>query len=113
MSGGGAVLRVLVEPRPHDPDIWVAECLETGYIATGLGYSEAREGILEILRAEIAAADEAGRVFAQARVPDDLERRWEAVTREHPAQSVPLFPGERKPPGRVVSGQVAVARSPR
>ncbi len=33
-------LRVLLEPRKNDPNIWVATCLETGFVATGLGYDE-------------------------------------------------------------------------
>jgi hypothetical protein len=111
---GGAVLRVLIESRPHDPDVWVAECLETGFVATGLGYNEAREGILEILRTETKYAHENGRTLTgRMPVPTVLEERWETVTRDHPAQTIPLFPAGKKPAGRVTDRQVAVARAVR
>lgn len=41
-----------MEPRENDQNIWVATCLETGYVVTGLGYEEAKENALEVLRTE-------------------------------------------------------------
>ena len=104
--------RVLLEPRQSEPNIWVAECLETGFIATGVGYDEAREGILETLRREAVYARENGRSLARRPTPVDLEERWETVTRGHPPTTIELFPEERKRPGRVTAVEhVAVARS--
>lgn len=106
-----AVLRVLLEPRSDDPNIWVATCLETRYVATGLGYAEARENILDILRNEIVYATENERKMTlRLPVPNDLERKWEAAISEHPAETIPIFNApEKKPPARVK--QVAVARA--
>lgn len=102
-------LRVLLEPRQSDPNIWVANCLETGFVTTGLGYDEAREGILEILRTEVLYAGEHGRKLrTRSPIPANLEARWEAVIREYPAQTIPLFPElKKKQPGRVRAVEVA------
>ena len=75
------------------PNIWVATCLETGYIATGLGYNEARDNVLNVLRTETIYAQENGRKLrTRSPIPAVLEKKWETVTREHPPQTIPLFP---------------------
>jgi hypothetical protein len=109
------VLRVLMEPRDSDPNIWVATSLETGYVATGLGYDEAKENILEALRTETLYAQENGRKLkARSPIPAVLEKKWETVTSEHPPESIDLFPPEKKRPGRVThKSSVFVARAVR
>jgi hypothetical protein len=111
-----SILRVLLEPREKDHNIWIATCLETGYVATGLGYAEARENILEILRNEVTYAAENGRKLTlQSPIPAVLEQKWEAVISERPPETIPLFSQQpsptpdKKPPARVK--QVAVARA--
>ena len=110
-----STLRVLLEPRQSDPNIWVANCLETGFITTGLGYDEARKSILEVLRTEILYARENGKKLrTRSPIPAVLEKKWETVTSEHPAESINLFPPEKKRPRRVAhEGCVAVARAVR
>jgi hypothetical protein len=111
-----SILRVLLEPRPNDPNIWVATCLETGYIATGLGYNEARENIFELLRNEVIYAAENNRKLTRrSPIPAVLERKWEAVISEHPAETVQLFPEPTAPPKKPVGSvkQVSVARTVR
>lgn len=109
-------LRVLLEPRLSDPNIWVATCLETGYIATGLGYDEAREAILTTLRNEVLYAQGNSRkLTTRSPIPVELENRWNKATSKHPPERIPLFPQpERKPPGRVTKiKHVAMARAVR
>lgn len=109
-------LRVLLEPRTNDQNIWVATCLENGYIATGLGYDEARDNILDLLRTEYIYANENGRKLeTRANVSPVLEQKWKIATSEHPPITQPLFPPEKKPAGRVTTAdrQVAVARAVR
>ena len=108
-------IRVLLEPRQSDQNIWVATCLETGYITTGLGYDEARESILETLRIEITYARGNGRQLrTRSPIPAVLENKWETVTSEHPPERIQLFPPEKKRPGRVTQqGSVSVARAVR
>jgi hypothetical protein len=110
-----SVLRVLLEPREKDHNIWIATCLETGYVATGLGYAEARENIFEVLRNEVTYATENGRrITVRSVVPDLLEKKWEKVISEHPPETIPLFSSpspDKKPPARVK--QVSVARAVR
>lgn len=107
------ILRVLISPRQSDPRIWVAQCLETGFVTTGVGHDEAQEGILEVLRTETAYAQENGVALARVSpIPAELEQEWELVTRDHPPQTFQLFPPERKPPSRVGGiKQVEVARA--
>jgi hypothetical protein len=110
------ILRVLLEPRENDQNIWVATCLENGYVCTGLGYDEARDNILDLLRTEVIYANENGRKLGtRAQVPPVLEQKWKIATSEHPPTTQPLFPPEKKPVGRVTSSdrQVAVARAVR
>ena len=110
-------LRVLLEPRQSDPNIWVANCLETGYVTTGLGYDEARESILDVLRSEYLYAGEHNRKLkTRSPIPANLEAKWEAVTREYPPQTIPLFPSSPdKKPSRSVgqNNSVFVARAGR
>lgn len=106
------MLRVLLEPRQSDPDIWVARCLETGDITTGLGYEEAREGILDILRTEATyAAGQSRGLDVSTSIPAELEAKWKAITRERPPETVELFPTAppKKRPGKVAA--VSMARS--
>lgn len=115
-SANRTTLRVLLEPRKNDPNIWVATCLETGYVCTGLGYDEARENILDLLRTEVTYANENGKKLAtRATIPPVLEQKWKIATREYPPITQPLFPPEKKPVGRVTvpDKQVAVARAVR
>src|SRR5229473_7596163 len=104
-----------MEPREKDQNIWVATCLETGYIATGLGYDEARENVLNVLRTETIYAQENGRKLrTRSPIPAVLEKKWETVTSERPPESIDLFPPEKKRPGRVaLKGSVSVARAVR
>ena len=104
-----------MEPRESDQNIWVATCLETGYIATGLGYDEAKKSILEALRTETVYAQENGRKLKpRSPIPAVLEKKWETVTSEHPPESVDLFPPEKKRPGSAATkGSVSVARTVR
>jgi hypothetical protein len=104
-----------MEPRENDLNIWIATCLETGYIATGLGYDEAKKNILETLRTETLYAQENGRKLKlRSPIPAVLEKKWETVTSEHPPESIDLFPPEKKRPGRVAyKGSVSVARAVR
>ena len=108
-------LRVLMEPRENDLNIWIATCLETGYIATGLGYDEAKQNMLEALRTETLYAQENGRKLkTRSPIPAVLEKKWETVTSEHPPERIQLFPPEKKRPGRVTQqGSVSVARAVR
>jgi len=110
------ILRVLLEPRENNPNIWVATCLETGYVSTGLGYDEARDNVLDLLRTEVTYAHENGRKLrTRATIPPVLEQKWKTVTSEHPPITQPLFPPEKKPAGRVTTPvrEVAVARAVR
>jgi hypothetical protein len=104
-----------MEPRENDLNIWIATCLETGYIATGLGYDEAKKSMLEALRTETLYAQENGRKLkTRSPIPAVLEKKWETVTSEHPPESLDLFPPEKKRPGRVAyKGRVSVARAVR
>ena len=108
-------LRVLLEPRENDLNIWISTCLETGYVATGLGYDEAKTNMLEALRTETLYAQENGRnLKTRSPIPAVLEKKWETVTSEHPPESIDLFPPEKKRPGRVaLKGSVSVARAVR
>ncbi len=110
-----STLRVLLEPRQSDPNIWVANCLETGFVTTGLGYDEARESILEVLRTEILYARGNGkRLRTRSTISAALEKKWKTVTSEHPPESINLFPPEKKRPGRAThEGSVSVARAVR
>lgn len=104
-----------MEPREADLNIWVATCLETGFIATGLGYDEAKENILEALRTETLYAQENGRKLkVRSPIPAVLEKKWETVTSEHPPESIDLFPPGKKRPGQVAhKGSVSLARAVR
>ena len=108
-------LRVLMEPRENDLNIWISTCLETGYITTGLGYDEAKENMLEALRTETLYAQENGRKLkTRSPIPAVLEKKWETVTSERPPESIDLFPPEKKRPGRIAhKGSVSVARAVR
>lgn len=54
------ILTVIISPRVSDPRIFVAECLETEFVTTGVGYDEARDSILKVLRTETLYAREKG-----------------------------------------------------
>jgi hypothetical protein len=104
----GGSIRVILEPRTSDPNIWVARCLETGDVTTGLGYEEAREGILDILRTESRhAADQGRSLDFIEHVPAELESKWKAVTSERAPEIVQLFPPPKKRPTRAADVQVA------
>ena len=106
-----------MEPREGDPNIWIASCLETGYVTSGLGYAEAKENMLEVLRTETLYAQENGRKLrTKSPIPAALEKKWETVTRDNPPQTVLLFPEEshKRPAGRVTHQEsVTVARAVR
>jgi len=115
-SSTTTIFRVLLETRGNDPNIWVATCLENGYVATGLGYDEARDNIIDLLRTEVIYANENGRKLGtRATIPSALEQKWKIATSEYPPTTQPLFPPEKKPAGRVTAPerQVAVARAVR
>jgi len=46
------IFTITLEPRSDDYKIWVARCLETGWVATGAGKDEARQLMLEIIDRE-------------------------------------------------------------
>lgn len=88
-------LRVLIEPKKTDPRVWIATCLETGYVASGVGCQSARDQMLEILRAEWSYALQHNKLNQFFRViPKSLEDRWEAVTRDNPPKRIRLFEPE-------------------
>ena len=89
-------LRVLIEPSGTKKGVWVAHCLETGYVATGNSDAGARDQMLGILREEVSYArkhNNMGAIFRKSPIPQDLLDRWETAIREHPPKEVALFPG--------------------
>ena len=88
-------LRVLSSPKTSNPDVWVATCLETGYVAAGHTYEEARDQMLEILRGEVMFARKNNNMGGLFRpIPQELIDRWEAAIRDNPPEELSLFPDQ-------------------
>ena len=103
MEADTSILRVLLEPRASDTSIWIATCLETGYVLNGRGLLEAREAILEALRDD-ANEHDGDLAHAYRPVSAELEAKWENAVREYSPEEIELFPPDgpdKKSPGRV------------
>jgi hypothetical protein len=84
--------RILVEPKGNT-DKFVARCLDTGFVSVGKSYESAAEQMLDILRTEIVHALKTNNVSSLFRpVPQNLQQRWEELTREYPPKTVSIFP---------------------
>ena len=100
-SGEGVVsrrdsfLRVLIEPKEKKELVWIATCLETGYVASGKTPSGARDEMFEILRHGYLYAVEHNNMRAFYRstaIPQDLLDRWKDAIRGKRPKRIPLFP---------------------
>lgn len=89
MSQQDGFLRVLIEPKEKRQLVWIATCLETGYVASGNSCEIARDEMLSILREEYLYAKEHNNLRALFRttiVPQTLLDRWEKAIRENPPE---------------------------
>ena len=95
MSQQDGFLRVLIEPKEKRQLVWIATCLETGYVASGDTCEAARDEMLSILREEYLYAKKHNNLralFRSTAVPQTLLDRWEKAIRENPPKFISLFP---------------------
>jgi len=89
-------LRVLIEPKEKQGAfVWIATCLETGFIASARDRDGARDEMLSILREEYLYAKKHNNLralFRTTAVPQTLLDRWEKAIRENPPKFISLFP---------------------
>jgi hypothetical protein len=96
VSQGDGFLRVLLEPKEkRGLTVWIATCLETGYVASGKTADRARDEMLAVLREEYTYAKKHNNLralFRSAAIPQSLLDRWKDAIRVTPPQTVLLFP---------------------
>jgi len=93
-------LRVLIEPKEKQALVWIATCLETGYVASANSCEAARDEMLSVLREEYVYARRHNNLrafFRSTAVPQELLDRWKDAISDEPAKRIPLFPEESQP----------------
>lgn len=85
--------RVLITPKKDQSGIWVAHCLETGYVTSAYSFDRARDMMLNVLREEYLFARKHNNMNSLFRpIPQELLDQWEEVTNELGVEQVSLFP---------------------
>ncbi len=100
MSQQDGFLRVLIEPKEKDGVVWIATCLETGYVASGRDWDGARDEMLSVLREEYLYAQKHNNLralFRTTAIPQTLLDRWKDAISVKPPKRVPLFPEGNQP----------------
>ena len=100
MSQQDGFLRVLIEPKEKQALVWIATCLETGYVASANSCEAARDEMLSVLREEYVYARRHNNLrafFRSTAVPQELLDRWKDAISDEPAKRIPLFPEESQP----------------
>jgi hypothetical protein len=96
VSNSDGFLRVLLEPKEkRGTAVWIATCLETGYVASGSTADRARDEMLAVLREEYTYAKKHNNLralFRSSAIPQSLLDRWKDAIRVAPPETVLLFP---------------------